>query len=87
MTGNIINLSSCKNCKFSFTEKGEMTCRRHPPVPHPIMGMTEQGPGLVGKVSFFPVTLPGWKCGEYVRTVIVHQEITLRPTTQDATPA
>ena len=69
---NIVGKNCCKNCKFSYydTQHKEHACRFNPPSGTPIMGMSDKGPFLQGKLSLFPRVEPDWTCGQFKRGVI-----------------
>lgn len=56
---------TCSICRFSKAGGGKLLCRRHPPVGHPIVAMTNKGPQLMGTATIWPeVQHDGW-CGEF----------------------
>lgn len=55
----------CSTCKYHVGAGAELYCRFNPPVVHPVIGMTPQGPRPAGQVTLFPKVEPSWWCGQY----------------------
>ena len=67
----LIGGNCCANCAHSNIKNNEMSCRRHPPTPFPVMGVNGEGePTLLGKLSMFPIVQPDSRCGEWKQGLV-----------------
>ena len=69
----LITEECCDRCRHVLTEMTpvgpESICRRMPPVPYPVIVMTDQGPQQAGLISNFPSVRPEQVCGEFKRKI------------------
>ena len=64
----LIREQECRNCKFAYSEPGQLFCRRMPPSATPILAAGPDGrPIVLGAVANFPPMQPNQWCGEWVR--------------------
>lgn len=63
---SIIRPDTCSTCphRVAMPNNG-LECHAHPPLPHPVIAMTPQGPRLVDVVSVFPPVQADFHCGEH----------------------
>lgn len=63
---SLIAPNTCSTCVFKQrSDNNELFCRRHPPAAFPVMGMTKQGPQIIGFSSAYPKVNDDWWCGEH----------------------
>lgn len=61
----VLRAQNCSNCRFMDNGADGMLCRFNPPMVHPILAMTPQGPQMLGTVAMQPTVSETVWCSQH----------------------